>query len=214
MKKVMIIILAALACLALVACNSTKPAAAAPAAAPAAAAPAAVSTAPENGFPDGETLWEGWESDLFWKAIGKDWDNTDPDMSIGMYKSDEHVTEGESSIELAYDVSRLVAARSKASYTIVAPELFNWTGVKSIKMDFFNTEEVQVDVAFVTQNGADWAWEQTPEYRIQPGENKDFEIPLPAYKAPQDIKQIFFCLFFKDGAKTGKLYMDNLRVVK
>jgi hypothetical protein len=211
MKKVMIVISAALACLALVACNSTKPAAVAPAAA---APAAAVSTAPENGFPDGETLWEGWESDLFWKAIGHDWDAGDKDMSVGMYQSDEHVTEGESSIELTYDISRLTDPRSKASYTIVAPELFNWTGVKAIKMDFFNTEDVQVDVAFIAQNGADWAWEQTPEYRIQPGENKDFEIPIPAYKAPQDIKQIFFCLFFKDGAKTGKLYMDNLRVVK
>jgi len=209
MKKFMVISFALLACIAFVSCNSTK--AAEPA--PAAAEPAAAAE-PVTGFPDGETLFEGWESDLLWKAIGKDWDAGDKDMSVGMYASDEHVTEGESSMELTYDVSRLVTERSKATYTLIAPEIFDWTGVKTIKADFFNTEDVSVNVAFVAQNGEDWAWGQSAEVGIAPGENVDFEIALPEFKTPDKIKQIFLLFFFPDGAKTGKVYVDNIRVVK
>lgn len=205
MKKLSLALCALLAAIAFMACNSTAEKK------PAAAKDAPAEVVEDIKFPAGVSLWEGFESeDTMWVAAQLD-DGNGQDSSESLRVVEKNATEGKMSAELLFKHD----SKDKASYSYASPERSDWTGVTQVKLDAFNNESYPIDLCMVLQNGEDWSWFQSAPVPLAPGANKDIVIDVKP-NTPGIIKVVFICLFLPEQArdKTGRVFLDNIRVVK
>jgi|GEM_PF-2149896 hypothetical protein len=218
MKKIMAALLALLTCLAIVACTST-PKASEPAAEPAKVEPAkAEPAAAEN-----ELLFESFEEDLLWSAVGTSWN--DGDASIGAYKSEEHATDGDYSLECVFKYT----GKNQARFIIDKPDLMDFSPYAAITLDIFNATDQTLPFNICICTGDAWVWQETAGVDLAPGANNGLVFPINkniksaasnwAYADPgmtelNKVMRVALSVNIMGIDVSGKVYADNIRLVK
>ncbi|MEM5947098.1 hypothetical protein WKV44_00915 [Spirochaetia bacterium 38H-sp] len=165
-------------------------------------------------------LWEGFEQRPFWFAVGNSWN--DNDSSVEAKWNKEQVTEGKASLECEFKMNGL----NGATFHTEEPVDNDWSGKKSLVVDFINTTDRDIEVALALSTGADWTWFESPTVILTPGENRDIYFSLSSggfkcaasdwqYTAQVEnlnsIRRVAF-KFFADAGLEGSVIIDNLRL--
>lgn len=167
-------------------------------------------------------LWESFEQDLYWFAVGNSWG--DGDSSLDALKVNKFATQGKYSFKGEYAMN----GRNGAAYYVQDFADKDWTMYKGLGVDIASDAKEDISVALALCTGDAWDWQESPSKVVSPGKNPNIRFNFhdntlksqhtdwkhsASLADANDIKRVVLKFFGKAGIN-GNVYIDNIRLIK
>lgn len=176
-------------------------------------------------------VFDGFEGDFFWTAVGDQWGDGDGSKSVKVVT--EKFSEGKLAMESIFEIPAPATGSwpGAAFYNQTLP-ITDWSGFKAVGVDVYNPDENGLRVAFAICTGETWSWQETEAQSLKKGWNYNLRFNLMnknlkseavgwEHKADlekaSEVKRIIFKFFptkDEENAIKSSVIVDNIRLVK
>lgn len=169
---------------------------------------------PPVDLPDTEMLLlDDFDEGMYFYAVGTSWDQWNShNLGLECDLSEEWKTNGEYSIKCIHEQAAN-PSYVMATWCCDSPIDSDWTGYKTLAVDFYNAGPIPATICLQLQTTDSWIWCQTETQTFEPGEKATvlFDISQFGDTNLGDVKRM---MLSNMGSDYTFMYFDNMRIFK